>query len=151
MLFPPKPLDQIVQEMKSFGQFLSPYTWPYTWPKVDDDEDINFLKTREETIDGYNVVIYYSKFEHPEWNTELVQITGRYIPFLPFYLVCKIGKKFLGEKHLSYIDFFKDERKVYCWTIYTDKNKNVLPASTKESSERVYEGLEYTFVDSKLM
>lgn len=144
MLFQVKNLDEAVKDMKSFGTFLM----DYSIPKVSkpDDEDINFIKTKEFMVDGYTVIVYYSK---NDWNThymEILQITGKYAPFLPFSLVCKIGKKFLGDKHLSYVDFVADERKTYCWTAASDKGNNPIPAPYKKESlsdDYVYEGLCY--------
>lgn len=144
MLFPIKNFDEIVKEIKSFGEFLMPYSQPKVSPP--DDEDVNFIKAREVTIDGYSVVVYYSKNDWPTHYMEVLQITGKYAPFLPFSLVCKIGKKFLGDKHLSYVDFTRDERKTYCWTAASDRTNNPIPAPYKQESlsdDCIYEGLCY--------
>jgi len=144
MFFSMKSFDDIVKEMKSFGNFLM----PYSQPKVDqaEEEDINILKSREVVIDGYSVVVHYNKNDWPTHYMEIVQISGKYTPYLPFYLVCKIGKKFLGNKHLSYLDYSKDGRKTYCWTLATDKANNPMPTPYRETfvlNDCVYEGLCY--------
>ncbi len=139
MLFPPKNFDVVLKEMKAFAE----YTMPFTHPKQKHDDEINDLKAREEKIDGYNVIVFYSKSDHGNYYSEIVQIMGRYTPFLPFSLVCKIGKKFLGNKHLSFIDFIRDNRKVYCWTVKLDTKNNPIANYTENVLDCVYEGLEY--------
>lgn len=138
MLFPPKNFDTFVKEMKSFGEFLM----PYTNPKVKDD-DINFMKARDIILDGYNLVVYYSKVDYKKYYSEILQITSRYAPFLPFSIVCKIGKRFLGNKNLSFVEFIKDNRKVYCWTIFLDRDNNPIEVNRENLLDCVYEGLQY--------
>lgn len=144
MLFPIKSFDEIVKEMKSFGTFLMPYSRPKV--RQEDDDDVNFMKAKEVTVDGYALVIYYSKNDWPTHYMEILQVTGKYSPFLPFSLVCKIGKKFLGDKHLSLVEFTREDRKTYCWTVASDKTNNPIPAPYKKESlsdDCVYEGLYY--------
>jgi len=144
MLFPIKNFDEFVKETKSFGNFLMPYNQPKASPE--DEEDINFFKTKEAVIDGYSIVTHYSKNDWPTHYMEVLQVTGKFTPFLPFSLICKIGKKFLGDKYLSYVDFIKDSRKTYCWTLATDKTNNPMPAPYRKevlSDDCVYEGLCY--------
>ena len=143
-MFPIKNIDEIVKETKALGEVLL----PYTRPKVSQDyeNDVNALRSKEIVIDGYHLVIFYSKSEWNDYFVEVLQMTGRYVPFLPFGLVCKIGKKFFGEKHLSYVDFIKDSQKTYCWTLATDKTQNPIPAPYREeilSNDCTYEGLCY--------
>src|SRR5262249_8698545 len=138
------------KDLKSFGLFLMPYSKPKT--SQEDDDDINFMKSKEVMVDGYSLIIYYSKNEWPTHYMEILQITGKYTPFLPFSLVCKIGRKFLGEKHLSYVDFTQNDRKTYCWTAASDKSNNPIPAPYKKealSDDCIYEGLEYKCLISK--
>ncbi len=148
MLFPIKSFDTVITEMKSFGTFLMPFSQPKV--SKEDDEEVSCLKLRETTIDGYSVAVHYSKNDYPTHYMEVVQITGKYSPFLPFSLVCKIGKKFLGDKFLSYVDYLRDDRKTYCWTFATDKSNNPIPAPYKKESisdDRVYEGLSYKCIN----
>lgn len=146
MLFPHKSLDIFVKEMRSFGEFLIPYNFPKASPLNEDD--ISFIKTKGIVVDGYNLVVYYSKADKDNHYLEIVQITGKYIPFLPFSLVCKVGKRFLGDKCLSYIDFIKNNRKVYCWTVVLDKENHPTSSLYNNSiADCSYEGLEYRYLD----
>lgn len=144
MFFPIKKLDENVREIKSFGNFLMQYSKPKV--SLEDDADVDCLRAREVTIDGYSVVIHYAKSDWPTHYLEVLQVTGKYVPFLPFSLVCKIGRKFLGDKHLSYLDRTKEDRKTYCWTVASDKTNNPIPVPYKNmnlSDDCEYEGLCY--------
>lgn len=142
MLFQGKNLAQNVKEIKSFGNFLMPYNFPKT--SLEDEDDIGFIKSREIVVDGYTVVVYYNKADWTEHYLEILQITGRYSPFLPFSLVCKIGKRFLGDKELAYVDFIKDGRKVYCWTCVLNLENCPIPNPHKpDVYDCSYEGFCY--------
>lgn len=142
MLFNSKTLSQNIKEVKSFGNWLMPYNFPKT--SIEEEDEIGFIKSREIVVDGYSVVVHYNKADWTEHYLEILQITGRYSSFLPFSLVCKIGKKFLGDKELSYVDFIKDGRKVYCWTVVLDLNNLPIPNPYKvDVSDCSYEGLCY--------
>ncbi len=145
-----KNFDEVVKELKSFGEFLMPYNRPLV--SQADEDDISCLKAREIVVDGYNLVVYYSKADWGNHYLEIVQVTGRYMPFLPFSLVCNIGKKFLGDQQLSYVDFLRGNRKSYCWTVARDKSNNPIPAPYKKevlSDECVYEGLCYKCLNTE--
>lgn len=142
MLFENKSLAQNVKELKAFGACLMPYNYPKVGPEEEDE--IGFIKSREIVVDGYTVVVYYNKADWTEHYLEILQITGRFTPFLPFSLVCKIGKSFLGDKELSYVDFIKDGRKVYCWTCGLDLNNTPIPHPYKaEVLDCSFEGFFY--------
>lgn len=148
MLFPIKSFDEVVRETKSLGELLMQYSQPHKSKEY--EEDIQCLKVREITVDGYSVVICYSKNDWPHHYMEVLQITGKYTPFLPFSLICKIGKKFFGEMYLSYVDFIKDDRKTYCWTVASDKSNNPIPVPYRKEillDDREYEGLFYKCVN----
>ena len=145
-MFPIKSLDENIREIKSFGNFLMPYSKPKV--SQEDDTAIDVLRVREVTIDGYSVVLHFVKNDWPTHYSEILQITGKYIPFLPFSLVCKIGRKFFGDKHLSYLDMAKDDRKIYCWTLATDKTNNPIPTPcNNQSDDCEYEGLSYKYLN----
>lgn len=139
-------LDDVIAGMKSFGEFLMPYNFPRVSPT--DEDEVNGIKSRETTIDGFNLTLYYSKADWKEHYLEILQISGKYTPFLPFSLVCKIGKKFLGEKYLSYVDFTREGKKVYCWTVVLDRSGNPINGPYKADVENcIYEGFNYTMLN----
>jgi hypothetical protein len=141
MLYKPDSLETTVNQMRSLGQQLIPFNTPKNEP------DINILKMREVVIDGYEVCVYYTKSRFEEDFTEIVQIWGKYTPFVPFNLVCKLAKAFLGNENLSLVELFRDNRKVYCWAVNVDADGRPLRAAyTKQSEDCTYEGFNYCYM-----
>jgi len=135
-------LERHIREMKAFGEFLVPYSFPMVSPE--EEIDINFIKSREIEVDGYSVIVYYNKANWEKHYLETIQIIGLYSIFLPFYLICKIGKQFLGDQHLSLIEFYQNGKKIYCWTLMKDKNDNPCQNQLNQDvRSRSYEGLEF--------
>lgn len=103
-------LDQHVKEMINMAVKLLKYP--------SDDEDISLFKQREIIVDGYFLVVYFSRYDYKQNGyLDVVSISGKYMPFLPISVLCKIAKKFLGDKELSFFDLLKDGRKFYSWTV----------------------------------
>lgn len=138
-----KKLSDHVKEMLSFGNFLLPYNYPLS-PKEFED-DISCIKTREICVDGYSLITHYNKANYDNsYFVETLQVLGRFSPFLPFNLVFKIGRSFLGEKHLSLGEVVKDDRKYYCWTCVTNMEGEYVPWTEELAAESVeFQGFEY--------
>jgi hypothetical protein len=78
---------------------------------------------------------------------ETFQVLGQDCPFLPFATICKLARAFLGNSNLSLVELFKDNRKIYCWTVVRNKNGVAIPNPYKNNSERCnYEGFAYNYV-----
>lgn len=134
------PLSQHVTEMKRMGEMLVPVTYPKVPFRV--EQDILVLKQRVFIVDGYEVSVTYSKADYyNEYFLESLQIQGACTPFLPFVVVCKIGKYFFGTDNLAYIEFFKGVKKVYCWSIRTKNNQIIPPGDAAKL--RDYEGFSF--------
>jgi hypothetical protein len=143
-----KSFDEHIREMKGFGHFLMPYNFPQV--PAEEEEDVNFIKAREVVIDGYNLILHYSKADYGGHFLQTLQVLGKFTPFLPFCLVCKIGKRFLGDKHLSLVELFRDNRKIYCWTLVTNRAGKPIQGPYQNDEETcVYEGFEYRSVSPK--
>lgn len=136
-------LSQTVEEMRGMADLLI----PHTYPNVDFSEEYEVLplKCRNITVDGYDIVINFSKSDYKKYVIESLQIQSIYAPFLPFTMVCKIGRAFLGSSYLSYIDFIKNNRKIYCWTLRVRGGKPIPP--TKRSKEACYDGFNYNVLN----
>lgn len=135
-----KSLTQNVCEMKALAEHLVPYTHPLIPYKR--EQEILVLKQRTVNVNGIDVNTAYSKADYGDHFMESVQIQGAYSVFLPFNLVCKIGRAFLGDKNLSYIGFFKNNvRKVYCWITKSREGRLLPPDNTSEPGS--YEGFEF--------
>lgn len=136
-------LKQKVEEMKGMADMLIPYTFPKV--TFSEETEVLPLKQRNVTIDGYELVLCFSKAKYDNYYLESIQIQSFHSPFLPFTLVCKIGRAFLGEENLSYIEFFRSGRKVYCWTLRSRNGRSLPPGNkTKPGS---YEGFAYNILE----
>ena len=140
-----KNLSQHVFEMRRLGEVLVPYNFPKAPPTVEDD--INILKIRELTVDGYDVCCHYSKSDQDGYFMESFQIFGKHFPFLPFSLVCKLARHFLGEHELSLIEIYRENRKIYCWTLAVDFDGCAIPSPYETEVEYcTYEGFNYCYM-----
>lgn len=143
LLYSQQSLEESVTQIRRMGEFLMPYTYPIT-PKSE-AEGIACLKLHEMMLDGYQIFVQYNKGNYGEYFLESVEILGKNAPFLPFVLVCKVAKAFLGEEHLAYVDFWHDNRRHYCWTLAKDDDDQPMPGPFKVEMEiGEYEGLEYS-------
>jgi hypothetical protein len=139
-------IHEIIEHMKSLGEMLMAYNFPRSEPEVEDE--INVLKSREMNVDGYHVILHYSKSDYGSHYVETIQVLGKYCPFLPFNLVCKIAKAFLGEAELSLVELFKDGRKLYCWTVVLDQEGKAMPSPYKtEVRACSFEGFDYGYLN----
>jgi hypothetical protein len=137
--------DDLVDSLRSIGDKLVPYNFPRNDPRLEDE--IHPLKVVETLIDGYEVVICFSKADYKEHFLETVQIFGRSMPFLPFSIVIKVAQKFLGSRHLSLVEIPKANRKVYCWTVCVDRNGGSVASPYEVKSEICkFEGFEYAYM-----
>jgi hypothetical protein len=74
-------------------------------------------------------------------------VFAKYSAFLPFSLVVKVGRKFLGKHCLSLMEMHRGQRKIYCWTVYRDHDGRAVRTPFKMPSEKcVFEGFEYHYM-----
>jgi hypothetical protein len=137
--------ENLVCRLKSIGDMLIPYNFPLNDPQVEDD--IHPLKIIETTVDGYRLIIYFSKADYDNYFLETAQIFGVNMPFVPFCLVVKIAQKFLGNENLSLVEIPRSNRKVYCWSVCKDKNGSAIeyPYNIKIETCQ-FEGFEYFYM-----
>ncbi|HUW48769.1 MAG TPA: hypothetical protein VMW36_08515 [Patescibacteria group bacterium] len=135
----------IVKQMRVISEHLLPYTYPSK--PFEYEQDVNCLKQRQVCVDGTQVMLCFSLADYSKqgYILESLQIQSIYTPFLPFNLVCKLGRSFLGDKNLSYVEFMRAKKKVYCWTIKTN-NGEVMPPGEK-TVPGSYEGFEYSILN----
>jgi len=139
-------LDEQIEKIKEMGDSLIPYNFPLG--NVKNEDELLPLKTSELLVDGYNVIVHFSKADYEKHYLITVQIHGKYEPFLPFNLVTKLAKRFLGEENLYLVELLKDNRKIYCWTLTTTKDGEAVPNSLQEpvAEPLEYEGLRYGYL-----
>lgn len=132
-----------VDRMRKMAEMLIPHTVPLGTPQ--DEQDVLILKQRHIDMDGYELVSCLSAADYGKYNLWTLQLQGVHTPFLPFHLVCKLGRLILGSRHLSYLPFSKDSKMTYCW-ILRKRGRRVLPPM-KHSKKTQYEGFEYSLTD----
>jgi hypothetical protein len=146
MLYKQPKLDEIVDDVRAMGDMLIPYNFPKVKPPIGED-DLAFFKERECLIDGYPVVLHYHKSDYDKHLMETLQVYGKNSPFLPFCVVVKLGKAFLGPHHLSLVELFKDNRKIYCWSLCVDRRGRPIPSPYDVQTEQChYEGFDYLYL-----
>lgn len=133
-------LERQADEMKRVVRHLTPYSFPKG--NIEDETDLLPLKNRAIVVDGYDVSLTLSESDFDSYMVESLQIQGVYTPFLPFYVVCKVARAFLGEAGLSHADFVKNNRKIYCWTARRKGGKTLKP----KAPQLKYEGFTYSML-----
>lgn len=138
-------VDQVIDQMKTIGDRLVEYNWPQGPPQL--EQHINVLKMRDLDVDGYPVTVHFGRADYDKSYLETLQIMSRNGVFLPFHLVAKLGKKFLGSHHLYLVEVFKDGRKIYCWTVTLDKHgRPIDPPNQQYAEDCVYDGFKYRYM-----
>jgi len=128
-----------VDSMKAMADHLIPYTFPKV--SFEEEQKILCFKQRIIMVDGYELIVCYSKADYEQYCLETLQIQSPQVPFIPFNIVCKVGQFFMGKKNLAYIDFFRHNRKVYCWAVKSLEEKRLSPG--KKTSPTSYEGFDF--------
>jgi hypothetical protein len=142
-----KTIDNIIEDMMHFGDQLVPYNYPQADPRL--EEELFILKAREAIVDGYAVLLYYNKSDYKNYFIESLQIHSKTSPFLPFNLIVKVAKKFLGGHNLALSEILRDNKKIYCWTALMDTSGRPMPTLNKESQLCNFEGFKYSYISIK--
>lgn len=132
-------IQDTVDSMKNMADLLI----PYSFPNVSFEEELKVLcmKQRNVCVDGYEIIVVFSRADYRKHILETLQIQSPQVPFIPFNIVCKTAQLFMGQKDLAYIDFFRNNRKVYCWSNKTVGDKRLAP--NNKSRMASYEGFEF--------
>jgi hypothetical protein len=147
MFYKESKFEKIIESMRALGEILIPYNFPKAPLSTTTEDDLAIFKQKEVVIDGYPIVLHYQKSDYDKHLIENLQIYGKNSPFLPFNLVCKLGKRFLGSYHLSLVEIFKDNRKIYIWSVCVDKHGKSMPGPWEtETEECVFEGFNYLYM-----
>lgn len=144
----PQTLDELVAEMRTVGEQLIPYNYPNSERGL--EAYMNGVKVKEFMVDGYSLILHYSKADYKDHYTEIVQMYGKNIPFLPFNMVIKIGIKFLGSHNLLLTEQINDGQKIYCWTVVLDKKGKPIAHNrySAQAEALEYEGFKYGLLNA---
>lgn len=137
-----KDLKQHIKEMKGMAEMLIPHTFPLATFK--DEQEVLLLKQKVINVDGYECFLCFSKANYQEYFLESLQIQPYYVPFLPFTIVCNLGRAFLGQDNLSYVEFVKSSRKIYCWTMRSRDGRSLPPEQITRSGS--FEGFDFSIL-----
>jgi hypothetical protein len=127
-------LDDQIDPMKKMAIMLVPYSHPHVR-----DDDVCFLKQREIIVDGYSIILQFSRADYNGMYVDLVSVSGKYMPFLPIGLLCKIGQKFLGDKELTFTEILRNGKKAYNWMQMCKRD------GTPISNQMLNDGVEDSF------
>lgn len=132
-------LDSLIEDFKRVGDVLSPH-------QLNGNDD-NVLNTKLVEIDGYSVLIKFNRIDHGPFFSENLKIKSEHGSFLPFHLVAKLGKKFLGKYELILIEYFDDEKKIYEWAVTLDKDGKPSPVKIAVYyDDCFYDDLSYKYI-----
>lgn len=134
-------LNDEVNEMKNMAVALMPYTFPAVALAV--EKDTLILKQRTLTVDGYDILTVFSRSQYTDYVLETLQLQSVSCPFLPFGMVCKLGRAFLGDFNLSYVEFFKGSKKIYCWTLRSVDGRSLVPDPADKGE---FEGFKFSLL-----
>lgn len=147
MFYKEPKLEDVIDNMRALGDLLIPHNYPKAPLLSTSEDDLAILKEREITVDGYPIFLHYQKADYDTHLMETIQIYGKNSPFLPFNLVCKLAKRFLGSHHLSLVEIFKENRKIYIWSVCVDKRGRPIPFPFEEEIEDCeFEGFNYSYM-----
>ena len=108
---------------------------------------ISFLKTRYLVIDGYYVILYFSRSDYDRFYQETLQILSQNNTFLPFHVVIKVAKKFLGSHCLYLTEMIRSDRKLYIWSVWLDKDGKPSEVQYQKYAEECeFDGTKYKYV-----
>lgn len=138
MLYTMKP-EIHVREMKGLAGILQ----PFTPPKYPADDDISWFKQREVIVDGYSMIVHYSEGDYGEMRLDILTIGCKHAPFIPFNVVCKVAKMFLGDQYLTLFEYTRGGRKIYSWMLINRDGKPINDFQMTNSEKQTYNGFDF--------
>jgi len=137
--------DSKLEALRNLSLHLVPYNFPLG--AVELEYYLSTLKRCESEVDGYTVVFHLNRASYGDHSLESFQVYNKYAPFLPFCLVAKLARKALGSHHLSLVEFYQEDKKIYCWSVCLDLRGRPMTSPMKERSDsRVFEGFQYAYM-----
>lgn len=135
---------QHVSEMKKLAEVLLPYS-PPRQPK---DEDISWFKSREIIVDGIPVIVHYSISDNGNFKPAVLTVGAKGAPFLPFGVVCKVARMFLGDDNLTLFEYTKGGSKIYSWMVLLQEGVAIDNNQTERANQESYNGFDFFRIDT---
>lgn len=137
--------DGRLENLRNLSSDLVPYNFPLG--PVELEYYLSPLKKSEAVVDGYSLVFHFNRASYNDHFLESFQVYNKHAPFLPFCLVTRLARKALGSHHLSLVEFYQEDRKVYCWSVCLDSRGRPIASPMKERTDlRVFEGFGYSYM-----
>lgn len=137
--------DGRLENLRNLSHDLVPYNFPLG--PVELEYYLSPLKKSEAVVDGYSLVFHFNRASYNDHFLESFQVYNKHAPFLPFCLVTRLARKALGSHHLSLVEFYQEDRKVYCWSVCLDSRGRPIASPMKERTDlRVFEGFGYSYM-----
>lgn len=134
-----------LENLRNLSRGLVPYNFPLG--PVELEYYLSPLKRSETEVDGYSVVFHFNRASYNDHFLESFQVYNKYAPFLPFCLVAKLARKALGSHELSLVEFYQEDRKIYCWSVCLDERGRPIASPMQERTDsRVFEGFRYAYM-----
>ncbi len=141
-MFDTNNFDIKIEIVRNLGEQLVPYNFPVG--PIETEYYLAPLKRCEVVVDGYTVIFHFNKARYNNHTLETFQLYNKYAPFLPFFIVAKLAKKVLGSHFLYLIEFYQEDRKIYCWTVCLDERGRPIFSPMKEKTQtRIFEDFEF--------
>jgi hypothetical protein len=141
MLYEYEKLSDVIEGMKRMAIMLV----PHSYPNKPEDSDINFFKQREIVVDGYTLVVSFNRCDYQGVYLDVLSFTGKYMPYLPMPLLCKVGEAFLGNKELTFNEVLRSGRKFYSWMVlYKADGTPISNSFVNNGINDSFNGLEFT-------
>ena len=137
--------DARLDNLRNLSRDLVPYNFPLG--PVELEYYLSPLKRSEAEADGYSLVFHFNRAAYNDHYLESFQVYNKYAPFLPFSLVTKLARKALGSHQLALVEFYQEDKKVYCWSVCLDSRGRPIASPMKERTEtREFEGFTYAYM-----
>jgi len=137
--------DLALDNLRNLSRDLVSYNFPIG--PADLEYFLAPLKRSEAHVDGYPVIFHLNRASYNNHYLESFQVYSKYAPFLPFCLVAKLGRKALGSHQLSLVEFYQEDRKIYCWSVCLDDRGRPIASPMKDRTDpRVFEGFQYSYM-----
>lgn len=145
-------LDHAVTVMKRMADYLMPFC-----KNKDDELDLAILKQYYITVDGYEVILFFTKEHHVKFDADkggekeecdllVLQIYSKHFPFLPFRVLLTIAAKFLGKDALALSESVMLGKKLYMWSVAFDELGGAIPLPDNIKVQKcIYDGIEYCY------
>lgn len=135
-------LDSLIEDVKKIEDISKP-------SNIISQEQEDQLKSKIVEIDGYTVVFLFKREIDGPFCLESLHLKSLHFKYLPFHIVAKLGKKFLGKHHLRLVERMVDDKKTYEWRIIVDRTGRPVEVELYDHiafEECVYDDFHYTYI-----